>query len=75
MGLEEEVCRGIAYLHASDEKNLPDEQAYAWAKDHWSEFLPQLETENGQMLMRMARTRRKIPEGSERIEKKPQNRP
>jgi hypothetical protein len=53
--IEQEICIGLAYLHARDRKRMPDKRAYEWAKEHWMEFLPQMDTDTGRVLLEMAR--------------------
>jgi hypothetical protein len=53
--IEQEVCIGLAFVYARDRKRMPSTRALAWAKEHWPEFLPQMDTETGRMLLEAAK--------------------
>jgi len=53
--IDQEVGMGLAYIHARDHTRMNDNCAWDWARKHWSEFLPEIGTETGQLLARMAR--------------------
>jgi len=56
--IEQEVASGLAYLHARDRNRMKDPLAWEWAKEHWPEFLLQLDSPTGKLLVRMARCAR-----------------
>jgi len=58
--IEHEVGAGLSYLHARDRKRLRHPLAWEWAKEHWAEFLPQLDSPTGKLLVRMARHVREL---------------
>lgn len=53
--IEHEVGIGLAYFHARDAKRMKDSAAWLWAKEHWAEFLPDMDSETGKLLLHMAR--------------------
>ena len=52
--IEREVGIGLAYLYARDTKGMKHFPAWRWAKKHWSEFLTEMDTETGKLLVYMA---------------------
>jgi len=52
--IDQEVGMGLAYLHARNHRRMNDNRAWDWARKHWSEFLPEMDTATGQLLIRMA---------------------
>ena len=53
--IDQEVGMGLAYLHARNHRRMNDNRAWDWATKHWPEFLHEMDTETGQLLVRMAR--------------------
>lgn len=53
--IEREVGIGLAYFHARDTKQMKENAAWQWAKEHWPEFLPDMDSETGKLLLHVAR--------------------
>ena len=56
--VEKEVGIGLAYFYARDRKKLKHNAAWRWAKKHWSEFLTEMDSPTGKLLLSLARCAR-----------------
>jgi hypothetical protein len=56
--VENEVCVGLAYVYAK-ENGMSENTAWRWAKQHWLDFVDEIDSDTGKVLQQMDDYRRR----------------